>query len=548
MTNALSSLPWLVPYLDTHSRSVSRWGALGQLWVRLTAASDDPSPATGNVAEVRSHDVPMMLFRSIGAGGMGVALLVLDPRPGDAGMRVCKVIAPPGDPIRFHEEIRLLRKIQNPHVVRCFGAAEIILPAEVGRVSPSVTLPAYFMEYVQGGSLRDLLKSQHESRSRRVPIREAFRMISQIVDALAAIHREGVIHRDLKPDNVLLDISHGRAVRICDLGIAKQQSSGNLAAPSTVPGTPCYNAPEMVANQPVGPATDYFAIGCMLVEMLTGQRVFTIASVHPYAQPYATTFQNPNEAALDTIESRYGTDTRVLIDDLLQKNPAARLSDPDEIHERIEAILGSDLKIATSYWKNDWPAHNRDAAHLSEYVGDEKSWFGSGKLSWAVCLIGLHSRRRTLSEFSQLIEELRSRLFSIATPLATAELNAGLSVEMLQVTIEEFLLNLQEANEWLRVRLTDSLRKNLSFLSQDTEAFSRFERVVTALQIEGMNHVPAGMVQAAQSTHADLAKFAGTRLHRIRTCWRICLRINDQIHDSIADCSDQLVSAVARMK
>ncbi len=539
MSNPLPRQPWLLPYLDTLANSVTRWGAIGQLWVRLTSSTD--ASAAAGTSSAQSHDIPVMLFRPIGAGGMGAALLVLDPRPGNAGMRVCKVMAPSGDPDRFSKEIRLLQRIHNPHVVRCFGAAEIILPHEVGSVSPTTTIPAYFMEYVQGGSLRDLLRIHNRQRSRRVPIREAFRMISQIVDATMAIHNEGVIHRDLKPDNILLDISHGRAVRICDLGIAREQPPGSPGSVSTFVGTPGYMAPEIAKGEPPVPATDYFAIGCILFEILIGQPAFA-------AQILSTTNQDPRSDLLDAIEQSYGAPTRTLVVDLLKKKPADRLHDPIKIHERIESILGSDLKLGTSLWKNDWPPHDRDARQLNEYVGEEKSWFGSGKLNWAGCLIGLHSRRKILSEFSQLIEELRSRLFSMATPLALSGQNSGLTAEMLQVTMDEFLLNLRETSDWLRVRLTEALKSNLSFLAQDREVLFHFDRVVMSLELEGVNHARGGPAESAPSSLSDLVALAGRKLKRVRSCWRICLRINDRVHKSIAACSDQLVAAVARMR
>lgn len=548
MKTAQQTPSWVIPYLDPRALSVSHWGAAGQLWVRIAPPPPDPADLATHSTLV-PHDVPMMFLRSIGRGGMGAVLQVFDTRRSDGGIRVCKVKDPNGDPDRFEEEIRLLQKMQNPHVVRCFGAAEIILPQDISRVAPSVTLPAFFMEYIEGGSLRDLLKSKRGAGSRCVPIREAFRMTGQIVDALDALHRTGVIHRDMKPENVLLDIAHGRAVRICDLGIARQQSPGNLAAPATLSGTPGYNAPEIFAGAPAGPAADYFAVGCMLLEMLTGQQAFTSKSAHQIARLRMTTDLNPPGHLLDAVERNYGVETRTLIDDLLKKQPADRLCDPAKIRSRIEGILVSNLKLGTSLWQKDWPAYDRDTPHLIEFVGEEKSWFKSGKLSWAGCLIGLHGRRRALSDFGQIIEELCTRLFLIATPLeAAAERSAVPSAEKLKLTIEESQRDIEGVSDWLTVLLNATLRKNLAFLADDKKVLADFDRVVTHLQRQAMRQASVGTDQTQRSSLTELMTTAGRSLDSIRSCWGILLQIKDRVHDNIADCSDQLVAAVARIK
>ena len=203
------------------------------------------------------------LEHELGGGGMSRVFVAhdvaLDRRV------VVKVISPElaaGVSIeRFRREIHLAAKLQHPHIVPVLAAGEMN------------GIPYYTMPFVEGRSLRARLAEG------ALPIGEAVAILSDVAKALAYAHERGVVHRDIKPDNVL--VSGGAAV-VTDFGIAKAISEAKLKAPGdtltqvgTSLGTPAYMAPEQAAADP---ATDHradmYAFGCMAFELLAGHPPF----------------------------------------------------------------------------------------------------------------------------------------------------------------------------------------------------------------------------------------------------------------------------------
>jgi formylglycine-generating enzyme required for sulfatase activity len=125
------------------------------------------------------------------------------------------------------------------------------------------------MECLDGGSLADRLE-----REGRLPIEDARRVLVDVAGALAHAHRRGVVHRDIKPQNVLLDAESGRAL-VTDFGIARMSDSDSLTATGVVLGTPAYLAPEQVSGEPSDHRADIYAFGALAYEILAGQPPFT---------------------------------------------------------------------------------------------------------------------------------------------------------------------------------------------------------------------------------------------------------------------------------
>jgi hypothetical protein len=158
---------------------------------------------------------------------------------------------------RFVTEVRLARQISHPNICRVYDIDE----AE-GRWYLS-------MEYIDGETLASLLK-----RIGRLPSEKVLEIARQLCAGIAAAHDQAVLHRDLKPANIMID---GRGhVRISDFGLAvtpQSRTDGEIA------GTPAYMAPEQLVGGPVTVRTDLFALGIMLVELLSGRRLFRAATV-----------------------------------------------------------------------------------------------------------------------------------------------------------------------------------------------------------------------------------------------------------------------------
>ncbi len=189
----------------------------------------------------------------LGAGGMGDVYRARDRELDE--LIALKVIRDDlaGDPVivaRFRHEVKLARRVTHKHVARTFelGSADGVL--------------FYTMELVEGESLTRYLAGK------TLPIAEATSIAAAICDGLAAAHTAGVIHRDVKPDNVLI-ASDGRVV-VADFGVAAISVAGG----GELSGTPAYMAPEQARGDAPSPAADVYSVGVMLYEMLTGRRGF----------------------------------------------------------------------------------------------------------------------------------------------------------------------------------------------------------------------------------------------------------------------------------
>jgi len=162
---------------------------------------------------------------------------------------------------KFRQEVEALSRIDHPGIVGIIDSGE--LPN--GR-------PFIVMQYVEGVTLRSVMTSEGMNLERVAEVTK------QVGRALASAHNRGIFHRDLKPDNIMLqDLGQGEEqVKIIDFGIAKVKSS--VVAPSTSlnlsPGTVAYMAPEQLSGRPITAATDIFALGAIVYEMVTGRKPF----------------------------------------------------------------------------------------------------------------------------------------------------------------------------------------------------------------------------------------------------------------------------------
>ncbi|MDQ2707253.1 MAG: protein kinase [Actinomycetota bacterium] len=166
------------------------------------------------------------------------------------------------DPVfrgRLEREARAMARIKHPCVVDVH---------DHGESGPSEEPLVYLvMELIAGATLRDLLV---ERGALTVP--DALAVLEPVLGALAAAHKQGLAHRDVKPENVL--ISHAGAVKVADFGLVTA-ATGGLTNSGVIMGTPAYLSPEQVLGEGVGPRTDVYAAGVLLFELLTGQPPFT---------------------------------------------------------------------------------------------------------------------------------------------------------------------------------------------------------------------------------------------------------------------------------
>jgi hypothetical protein len=201
--------------------------------------------------------------RQLGAGGMAAVFLAHDLKHDrSVALKVLHPeIAAALGPQRFLREIRTTAALEHPHILPVFDS---------GEASGQLW---YTMPHIDGGSLRDRLR-----REGQLPTEEALRLACEVADALDYAHRHGVVHRDVKPENLLLSEGHAR---IADFGLAQAiESAGeeHLTGTGVAIGTPSYMSPEQASAGPVDARTDIYALGCVLYEMLAGEPPFTGAT------------------------------------------------------------------------------------------------------------------------------------------------------------------------------------------------------------------------------------------------------------------------------
>lgn len=211
---------------------------------------------------------------------------------------------------RFYREARLAAQLSHPTIVRVldFGFTE---PVTVGPQShwteePDQPVPYLTMEYIFGSTLKDLLK-----RIGPLPLDWVWRIGEQLCAALATAHALGVVHRDVKPQNVmLLDSPLELSAKLADFGIARQIGGDMsvLTATGQVIGTPDYLSPEQVLGEPGGPSSDLYSLGVALYELVTGRLPFEAETPLAAASrrmmveaPPLTVFRRDTPAALQDV-------------------------------------------------------------------------------------------------------------------------------------------------------------------------------------------------------------------------------------------------------
>jgi len=244
-------------------------------------------------------DPRFKLLERLGSGGMGDVYLAEDSK---LRRRVAiKTVRPDlckNEEIRKRIERECLlhaRVGAHPHIVTLFDRLE---------TGDNINL---VMEYVDGKNLSDMVKD-YSARGLKMPERDALNVAIQCLDALSRIHAQGIVHRDIKPQNILVshDDSGDTCAKLMDFGIARlqdpdEQATALTSAEGSGPGTPAYMAPEQIDPKTFGyvsPATDIYAVGIMLYQLLSGEPPFTgslteifrghLTSVPPALSPRAT--------------------------------------------------------------------------------------------------------------------------------------------------------------------------------------------------------------------------------------------------------------------
>jgi serine/threonine-protein kinase len=220
---------------------------------------------------------------------------------------------------RFEIEARAMSRLSHPHCVPVidFGVVDV---------------PYFVMDYVTGRPLGKLIEQGP------IPVERALHITRQLLSGLAHAHSQGIVHRDIKPDNLILDEALGTHdhLRILDFGLAKLHDFGVDLTSGLAVGTPSYMAPEQTRSEPVDMRTDLYAVGVVLHEMLTGTKPFKSDSI-----PELIRLQREGTPVpIRTVRPDAGFSTKLegVVQRALAKRPAERFQTASEMAAALEAI------------------------------------------------------------------------------------------------------------------------------------------------------------------------------------------------------------------
>jgi serine/threonine-protein kinase len=264
---------------------------------------------------------PYTIESELGAGGMGRVYKAVGPDGGAVAVKIVKDEMA-GDEIflkRFKREAEVAQRIEHPNVVSVIETGD------------HDGMPWAAQRFISGGSLEERL-----DRWGALDLHQVIAIFKQVAGGLDVLHENGLIHRDLKPGNILLD-ERGMPF-IADFGLAKDhQNEGTvLTRPGQALGSMDYMAPEQIRGEDVGPATDVYALACMLTELLTGKPPFAdqvgmrIMWAHLQDPP-----PHPSEMN-DTLPRPVGD----AILEGLEKEPTARPQSASEFLKLVENAAG----------------------------------------------------------------------------------------------------------------------------------------------------------------------------------------------------------------
>jgi len=282
--------------------------------------------------------------RTLGKGAMGIVYEGFDPVI--ERTVAIKTILPSqlngaefvGVMARFKREAQAAGRLNHPGIVAIYDYGEEVAQ-DVGEedatmMAPKAAAPqervAYIaMEFIKGRELRDFFE-----KGERFPMPEVVRIMSEMLDALDHAHSQGVVHRDMKPANLIL-LENGR-VKVADFGIARVEAS-ELTQTGTVLGTPSYMSPEQFMGHPVDGRSDLFSCGVILYQLLTGEKPFTGESTTTIM--YKVLREEPVPPSQLNLSLSPALDA--VMKKALAKNPAERFQSGREFAQALQAAVAA---------------------------------------------------------------------------------------------------------------------------------------------------------------------------------------------------------------
>jgi serine/threonine protein kinase len=356
-----------------------------------TASSSEPDKGEQYIAAIDLPQVPgYEILEELGRGGMGA---VYKARQVKLNRIVALKMILSGEHAgsdqleRFRTEAEVVARLQHPNILQIF---------EVGECDG---LPFLSLEFLDGGSLSDDLDGTPW------PTRAAARLVEDLAQAIHAAHEHNVVHRDLKPGNVLL--THERVPKIADFGLAKRlDTDAQQTRSGAILGTPSYMAPEQAGGKPeqIGPPVDIYALGAILYELLTGRPPFKAET------PLDTIFQVLDDSPVPPCQLRpkLPRDLETICLTCLRKAPRLRYASALALAEDLRLFLKGKAILARRMgpWETVWRDMKRNRAitftmvviSLAGAIGIEEGW--RAHLQYSQLMGNLNTRSEQLKKSS----------------------------------------------------------------------------------------------------------------------------------------------------
>ncbi|HEY6140534.1 MAG TPA: protein kinase [Thermoanaerobaculia bacterium] len=288
------------------------------------------------------------VVRELGKGAMGIVYLAKDPLIGRlVALKTIRAAAHADDDETKEFQQRFIREAQAAGIL---NHPSIVTVHDIGMDEPTNT-SFIAMEYVEGSNLKEVL-----AQGRPLPFDQIGDIVCQVADALDFAHAKGIVHRDVKPANIIL--VEGNRAKITDFGIAKIATGGNLTTTGQFLGTPNYMAPEQIKGAPVDGRTDIFSLGICLYECLTRRKPFggdslTAISYKIVHEPFPP---------LHEINPQIPEGYEEVVAHCLAKDPAKRYQRGRELANALRAVVRGERpsRISDSFFADTMVTHDRE--------------------------------------------------------------------------------------------------------------------------------------------------------------------------------------------
>jgi serine/threonine protein kinase len=336
--------------MSTYRQSQSSGNTLGQ----VSAKAVGPPPSDTLPPGLADHP-DYEIKRELGQGGMGVVYLAHNQLMGrDEVLKVMSqhIIERPGVLDRFVREIRAVAKLRHPNIVTAYHAT---------RLGDSVV---FAMEYVDGLDLSRMVKAKGA-----LPVGHACNVVYQAALGLQHAHEEGLVHRDIKPGNLMLSRSGNKStIKILDFGLAKasreEKLDGALTSEGQALGTPDFIAPEQIVNAPnVDVRADIYSLGATLYYLLTGRPPFQATSLYDIYQAHISRDADP----LNLIRPEVPVELAALVAKMMAKERGRRFQSPKQVAQALgpffksgsEPVRASKVDVSRAGWTEQSPPDSR---------------------------------------------------------------------------------------------------------------------------------------------------------------------------------------------